>query len=157
GMILALGVPSMTVRTAIMVPIAWALVQSLGLGPRSRGAALIILTTVEMAVVPGLAFLYGSLNGPIVEATFQSQQLPLTWTGYAIAMAFPTLILSVLIVLANQLVLKPEVPLSVSADFAKVQLDAMGTIKRTEWVTATLVILSIIFWATGRIHHFPSF
>jgi anion transporter len=157
GAILALGIPSMTVRTAIMVPIAWALVQSLRLAPRSRGTALIMLTVVEMAVVPGLAFLYGSLNGPVVEATFQTKQLPLTWTSYATTMAFPTLILSVLIVFANQLVLKPEAALQVSDDFAKAQLKAMGTIKRTEWVTAIVVILSIAFWATGRMHHLPSF
>ena len=51
GIVLALGIPSMTVRTAIMVPIAWAVVQSLGIKPGSKGSALIILTTVEMAVV----------------------------------------------------------------------------------------------------------
>src|SRR4051794_35012677 len=79
GFTLALGIPSMTVRTAIMTPIAWALVQSLGLPKRSRGSALIILTTVEMAVVPGVAFLYGSLSGPIVAAAFQTKNLPLTW------------------------------------------------------------------------------
>src|SRR6202163_2859206 len=58
GFVLALGIPSMTVRTAIMVPIAWALVQSLGLANRSRGSALIVLTTVEMAGVSGLPVLY---------------------------------------------------------------------------------------------------
>src|SRR6266446_1539539 len=83
GFVLALGIPSMTVRTAIMVPIAWALVQSLGLATHSRGSALIILTTVEMAVVPGLAFLYGALSGPIVDAAFQTKHLPLSWTSYA--------------------------------------------------------------------------
>src|ERR1700687_1575215 len=44
GFILALGIPSMTVRTAIMAPIAWALCQSLGLSPLSTGTALIIIT-----------------------------------------------------------------------------------------------------------------
>src|SRR5580700_9742169 len=44
GFILALGIPSMTVRTAIMAPIAWALCQSLGLSPLSTGSALIIIT-----------------------------------------------------------------------------------------------------------------
>ena len=39
GIVLALGIPSMTVRTAIMVPIAWALVGALGLERRSRGSA----------------------------------------------------------------------------------------------------------------------
>ena len=157
GLILALGVPSMTVRTAIMVPIAWALVQSLGLGPRSRGTALIMLTVVEMAVLPGLAFLYGSLNGPVVEAVFQGKHLPLSWTSYATVMTFPTLVLSILIVFANQLVLKSEAPLGVSSSFAKEQLEAFGPIKRTEWVTAIVVILSIAFWATARTHHLPSF
>jgi hypothetical protein len=38
------------------------MVQNLGLR-RSKGAALIMLTVVEMAVVPGLAFELGSLNG----------------------------------------------------------------------------------------------
>ena len=55
GLVLALGIPSMTVRTAIMVPIAWALVQSVGLTSQSRAAALIMLTAVEMAVLPGCA------------------------------------------------------------------------------------------------------
>src|SRR6266853_4033497 len=79
GFVLALGIPSMTVRTAIMVPIAWALVQSLGLPALSRSSALIVRTAIEMAVVPGIAFLYGSLSGPIVYASFQAKQLPLTW------------------------------------------------------------------------------
>src|ERR1700681_644220 len=104
GFVLALGIPSMTVRTAIMVPIAWALVESLELPNRSRGAALIVLTTVEMAVIPGLAFLYGSLDGPIVVAAFEIKHLPLTWLGYAQVTTFPTLLLCVLILIGNQLV-----------------------------------------------------
>ena len=79
--LLALGIPSMTVRTAIMTPIAWALCQSLGLKPKSNGTALIILTTVEMAVVPGLAFMLGSLAGPVVVKAFAAKNLPLTWGG----------------------------------------------------------------------------
>src|SRR5689334_24631490 len=97
GFVLALGIPSMTVRTAIMTPVAWALVQSLGLPNRSRGSALIILTTVEMAVVPGIAFLYGSLTGPVVVAAFEAKHLPISWLGYAQVLTFPTLLLCALI------------------------------------------------------------
>src|SRR6266404_4135066 len=110
GFVLALGIPSMTVRTAIMVPIAWALVQSLGLPDRSRGSALIILTTVEMAVVPGLAFLYGSLDGPIVAAAFEAKHLPLSWLGYAQVVTFPTLLLCLLMLAGNPIILRPEGP-----------------------------------------------
>src|SRR5207247_557811 len=91
GLILALGIPSMTVRTAIMVPIAWAVVQSLGIKPGSKGSALIILTTVEMAVVPGVGLLYGSLNGPVIQNVFTQKNIPLSFFSYAAVMGPPTL------------------------------------------------------------------
>jgi len=157
GFVLALGIPSMTVRTAIMVPIAWALAQSLGLESRSRGAALIVLTTIEMAVIPGLAFLYGSLDGPIVAAAFDVKHLPLSWLGYAQVITFPTLLLCVMILIGNQFILRPEAPLAASAGFARERLRALGNFKRPELVTAIVVAISIVFWATDRYHHLPSF
>ena len=157
GFTLALGIPSMTVRTAIMTPIAWALVQSLGLPKRSRGSALIILTTVEMAVVPGVAFLYGSLSGPIVAQSFETKHLPLSWLGYAQALTLPTLVLCGLILVFNQIVLRPEAPLAASPGFARDRLRALGSFKRPELITAIVVVFSIVFWATDRYHHMPSF
>ncbi len=154
GFVLALGIPSMTVRTAIMTPIAWALVQSLGLPNRSRGSALIILTTVEMAVVPGIAFLYGSLTGPVVAKAFDVKHLPLTWGGYAQVLTFPTLLLCALILIGNQMVLKPEAPLKASATFAKDRLRALGPFKRNEAIVGLVVAFSIVFWAAS---HLPSF
>src|SRR5580693_52497 len=93
GLILAYPIPSMTVRTAIMAPIAWSLVQTLGLAPRSRGTALIMVTVVEMAVVPGLAFELGSLNGPIVVRMFASKNIPLSQFGYIQVMTIPVLVM----------------------------------------------------------------
>jgi anion transporter len=158
GFVLALGIPSMTVRTAIMAPIAWAMVQTLGLAPRSKGAALIMLTVVEMAVVPGLAFELGSLNGPVVLKMFADKHLPITWTGYAQVMTVPTLIMCGLILLLNQLLLRPEAPLRASSDFARTKLAALGSIKRQEMITAIVVAVSIFLWATnGKLHSFPTF
>lgn len=157
GLVLAMGIPSMTVRTAIMVPIAWAVVQSLGIKPGSKGSALIILTTVEMAVVPGVGLLLSSLNGPVIQKVFQDKNLPLTYFGYAAVMAIPTLLICILIIIANQIVLKPEAPLSVSSGFAKKELLALGGMKQTELITAIVVIASIAMWATDRYHGLPSF
>src|SRR2546430_691284 len=80
---------------AIMVPIAWAVVQSLGIKPGSKGSALIIITTVEMAVVPGVGLLYSSLNGPVIQSVFQNKNIPLSYFGYAGVMALPTLIICI--------------------------------------------------------------
>ncbi len=157
GAVLALGIPSMTVRTAIMLPIAWALVQSLGLAPRSRGSALIVLTTVEMAVVPGCGLLYGSLFGPVVVSVFQARQLPLTWMGYAVVLGLPTLVLCALILAGNMLALRPTEPLRSSPGFVREKLKELGPIRRGELVTAVVVAVSIVFWATDQYHHLPAF
>jgi solute carrier family 13 (sodium-dependent dicarboxylate transporter), member 2/3/5 len=157
GFVLALGIPSMTVRTAIMVPIAWALVQSVGLAPRTQACALVMLTTVEMAVLPGCAILYGSLFGPVVESVFQAKKLELSWTGYAEVMVVPTLLLCTLLLLANRAVLKPEGELRFVSTFAAERLQALGKISRAEWITLAVVVFSTAYWATARIHHLPSF
>jgi len=157
GFLLSLGIPSMTVRTAIMTPISWALVQSLGLKKFSRGSALIILTTVEMAVLPGLAFLSGSLAGPTVEATFQTKHLPISWLSYARIITFPTILLCLMILVANYLVLRPEGRLTVSTTFARERLRELGAIRSSELITAFVVVVSVLFWITDTHHHLPSF
>ncbi|MBN1568790.1 MAG: anion permease [Acidobacteria bacterium] len=157
GSVLALGIPSMTVRTAIMVPIAWALVQSLSIPPLSRGSALIMLTSIEMAVLPGCALLYGSLFGPVVDSVFQTKGFPLTWLGYAKVMTVPTLILCGLVLALNPLFMRPEKRLKASPAFAKEKLKALGSIKREELITMLIVAVSIVYWATDRVHHMPSF
>jgi anion transporter len=157
GFTLALGIPSMTVRTAIMVPVAWSLVQSLGLPACSRGSALIMLTTIQMAVVPGLAFLYGALSGPVVEAAFQARHIPLTWLSYARYLTFPTLFLCGLILAANQIVLRPEPIPRASHGFARNRLRELDVLQRPELITAVVVVLSIVFWITESYHHLPGY
>ncbi len=157
GTVLSLGIPSMTVRTAIMVPIAWALVQSLDLKPRSKGSALIMLTTIEMAVVPGLGLLYGSLDGPVVASVFELKHLPISYLAYARVLYLPVLVLCALIVFGNQWVLKPESALDTSPEFVRNKLRELGSFKRDEMITAFIVLCSIVFWSTDRWHHLPSF
>ncbi len=158
GLILSPLIPSMTVRTAIMAPIAWSLVQTLGLKPRSRGSALIMVTVIEMAVVPGLAFKLGSLNGPVVVAMFTAKKLPLTDGGYIQVMMLPTLVMCALILILNQILMKPEEPIQVSRTFASDKLRALGSVHRAELITALVVFTSIAFWVTaGKLHHLPTF
>jgi di/tricarboxylate transporter len=110
-----------------------------------------------MAVIPGLAFLYGSLDGPIVVAAFEIKHLPLSWLGYAQVTTFPTLLLCVLILVGNQWVLRPDFPLGRSPGFARERLRMLGRFRRPELITAIVVLLSIAFWTTDRYHHLPSF
>ena len=155
GFVLTMGVPSMTVRTAIMVPIAFALVQAIELPLPSRGAALIILTAFEMAVLPGCAVLTGSLFGPFVAGLFANAGLPISWFEYARVMALPTVIWCSLIVAANLAVMRPQVMSNLSRDVVREQLQHLGPMGRPELVTAVIIALAVCAWAAQPWHRVP--
>ena len=155
GFVLTLGIPSMTVRTAILMPIAWALVQAIGLGLPSRGSALIILSAFEMAVLPGCALLTGALWGPYLTGLFANQGIPLSWLEYARVMFVPTMVWCVLVLLGNLAMLRPEGQLGVTRDVASAELRTLGTMTRAEATTAVVVGLSILAWASQPWHKVP--
>ncbi len=157
GLVLSLGVPSMTVRTAILTPIAWALVQALGIEPKSKGCSLIMISTYEMAVIPGCATLLGSLWGPVMIGLFHQQGLALEWVPWAKAMFLPTIIWCVLLLVGNWLVLRPEQELTHGKEFARTELAKLGPMSLHEKIVTATVLLSIVFWATGAIHHMPTY
>jgi len=157
GLILSLGIPSMTVRTAILVPIAWALAQAIGLRPGSRGCSLFLLSVVEMAVIPGCATLYGSLWGPVMVQLFATQGYTLEWLAYARAFALPTLLWSALLLVGNWVALRPEGELPVDREFSRRELARMGRVSRDELLTAAVIGLSVLYWVAEQWHHQPPY
>jgi di/tricarboxylate transporter len=152
GFVLALGVPSMTVRTAIMVPIAFALVQAVKLPLPSRGAALIVLGAFEMAVLPGCAVLTGSLWGPFIAGLFANAGLPISWFEYARVLAIPTLVWCGLIVVANLLVMRPEAAAGMNKDVVREETRQLGAMAPAEVATAVLIAASVVAWAAQPWH-----
>jgi DASS family divalent anion:Na+ symporter len=157
GILLSFAIPSITVRTAIMLPIAWALIQSLGLPPRSRESALLLLSSLEMAMIPGLATLYGSLWGPFLVQLLQTHGYQLEWWEYARAFAVPSLLYSVLLLAGNWIALRPKQPLGMNREYARTQLAALGKMSRGEIVTTVIVLVSVLYWAGESWHHLPPF
>lgn len=156
GFVLTLGIPSMTVRTAILIPIAWALVQALGLPLPGRGSALIILSAFEMAVLPGCGLLTGALWGPYLAGLFANQGLPIGWLEYAQAMFVPTLAWCVMVLAANMLALRPEGGLGVTHSVVSAELAKLGPMSRNERLTALIVAVSIVAWAAQPWHKAPA-
>jgi di/tricarboxylate transporter len=156
GFVLTLGIPSMTVRTAILMPIAWALVQALGLPLPGRGSALIILSTFEMAVLPGCALLTGALWGPYLAGLFANQHISIAWLDYAKVMFVPTLVWCVMVLVANMIVLRPDGGLGVTHALVSAELVKAGRMSRHEQMTALIVAASIVAWATQPWHKVPA-
>jgi anion transporter len=152
GFVLTLGVPSMTVRTAIMVPIAFALVQAINLPLPGAGAALIVLSTFEMAVLPGNAVLTGSLFGPFVSGLFATAGLPASWLDYARVMTLPTVVWCALLLAANLLVMRPPKLTGMSRDVVRGEMQRLGPISQVETITAIIITASVISWAAQPWH-----
>jgi di/tricarboxylate transporter len=155
GFVLALGVPSMTVRTAIMVPIAFALVQAIKLPLPSPGAAFVVLGAFEMAVLPGCAVLTGGLWGPFIGGLFENARLPLTWFGYAQVMAFPTFVWCLLVLAANLFILRPPHSPGMSHDIVRAEIAQLGPMSRSEALTAAIIASAVAAWASQPWHGVP--
>ena len=65
GVVLSILTPSITVRVVIIAPIALNFVNICGLPEGSKGRSLILLSAWAMALIPGTAWLSGSLGEPI--------------------------------------------------------------------------------------------
>ncbi|MFB3828121.1 MAG: SLC13 family permease [Bryobacteraceae bacterium] len=156
GFVLMIGIPSMTVRTAIMVPIAWALVQALPLERPGRGAALIVFTAFEMAVLPGTALLTGALWGPYIAGLFASSGIALSWLEYARIMALPTLAWCALVVAGNRLALSPRSTVLPHRELLRAEMAGLGPPKSAELATAGVVSVSVLAWASQPWHRLPA-
>ncbi len=155
GFVLTLGVPSMTVRTAVMVPIALALVQAIKLPLPSRGAAVILLGAFEMAVLPGCAVLTGSLWGPFISGLFTTAGLPISWFDYARVFAVPTVLWCGLLMAVNLVVMRPEATSSMSRDVVREETRRLGAMTRDELTAAVLIGGAVAAWASQPWHGVP--
>jgi hypothetical protein len=59
-----------------------------------------------------------------------------------------------MILVLNQLLLKPEEPLKASREFARTRLKALGSVQRPELITALVIGVSIVLWVATKL---PSF
>jgi di/tricarboxylate transporter len=158
GIILALLTPSITVRTAIVIPIAAGCVQVLKLEEGSRGRAIIMLTTFAMGIIPGAGWLTGSLNGPIILGMFEAvPELKgmLTFDSYAKVTLLPVLLSSALLVIAGWLVLKPKRTTLISQEEFRRQFGQLPALTKQEIVTAAVLVAAFILFFTSRVHHLP--
>ena len=157
GFVLALGIPSITVRIAIILPVAWALTQALGLEARSRGTSLICLGAWVMSILPGYAFLTGSLYGPFfMGAVAPELRDRFSWTNWLFAFMPPVVLLSALLLIAFLVLLRPEKPLHGGREVISQEIQRLGPFARPEWVVAAVVGVSVLAWVTQPWHGLDS-
>ena len=152
GIALSLLTPSMTVRVAIMMPIAVNCCELCGLKPGSKGNSLILLTAFIMALVPGEGWLTGSLTGPVIQGSYETVEAlqgVLTSSSYLRVCLLPLELATVLTLIGSVLLMKPKEKLSEEAGRALKEMK-LDPITKDEIVAAVILILSFLLFFLER-------
>ena len=152
GIALSLLTPSMTVRVAIMMPIAVNCCELCGLKPGSKGNSLILLTAFLVALIPGEGWLTGSLTGPVIQGSFENVDAlkgVLTSSVYLKVCIIPLELATLLTLIGSFIFFKPEEKMS--ADAAKaIREERLGKISRDEIIAAVILIVCFILFFFGE-------
>ncbi|WP_216827422.1 SLC13 family permease [Alkalihalobacterium elongatum] len=157
GIALSALTPSITVRIAIMMPIALGVIEACKLEYRSRGSAFISLICWAMCLFPGTGWLTGSLSGPLILGFLPAELKHLvTFETYFQILALPWMIITFVFVILVYLFMKPKVELGISKDTFKNEYKALGPVSRQEIVTACILLGTLIMFTTEKLHSIPA-
>jgi anion transporter len=158
GVVLSLVTPSMTVRAAIMIPIAVECCELYGLRKGSNESSFFVITALMMAIVPGNGWITGGLNGPIIQGIFESTSGlagVVTFESWMGAALVPVLITTAMTVLLGFAVLRPKERLSKEV-FLTNSKKGCKKISPDEIKAATILAASCVLFFTSNLHGIPT-
>jgi len=157
GIILSLLTPSITVRVAIVIPIALGTVEACRLGFGSREASLITLTAFGMALFPGTGWLTGSLWGPILTGMFPAEVKAMgNSTAWLQGMGPFWLVVTVAYIALLYFMLRPGKPLELEQHAFTEEYEKLGPISRKEVISLAILVAAFLMFSTESIHHIPT-
>jgi anion transporter len=158
GVVLSMLTPSITVRFAIMVPVAAAMVEICQVGYGSKGASFIMLSAWSMALIPGTGWLTGSLWGPTSIGFFSAVpglENVITFDSWMKVLLVPTALLTIFFILGLYKFLRPTEKLNMGANVFKDQYRALGPMSSREKATLIILILTFILLVTAQYTGLP--
>ena len=154
GVILSALTPSITVRVAIVIPIAVQCCELYKLEKGGKGSSLILLTAFAMALLPGSGWQSGALWGPIISgminAVPQTQGL-VTFDSWFAVLFVPMVITTALVIAGSLFVFKPKEALSQEAGEA-IRNTPVEKMSRQEVLAALILVAVFIMFITSRFH-----
>ncbi|MDA8124026.1 MAG: SLC13 family permease [Deltaproteobacteria bacterium] len=158
GLLLSVLTPSISVRIAIVIPIAVATLEICRLRHGSKGAALLLLSAWSMVIIPGGGWFTGSLWGPLAIGFFGGTpelQGVISFDSWWRAMLLPSAVLSFLFVLILYRFMKPAEDLNVEQSVFQGESKALGAITFQEKATFAILLATFFLLVTGRWNGIP--
>ncbi|MCL2137090.1 MAG: SLC13 family permease [Coriobacteriia bacterium] len=157
GVILSILTPSITVRVAIIMPIAVQCTKLCQLQEGSKGNSLILLTAFGMALIPGSGWLTGALWGPIisgmVNAVPETQGL-VTFDSWLGVLFVPTMLVTALLICGSLLLLKPKEGLSADA-IDSIKNEPQAKLSKGEKTAGLILVAVFVMFVTSSLHGIP--
>jgi anion transporter len=158
GILLSVLTPSISVRIAIVIPIAVATMEVCRLQYKSNGAALILFSAWSMVLIPGSGWLTGSLWGPLAIGFFSGTpalQGVIEFDPWLKAMLVPSAVLSFFFILGLYWVMKPAGDLKIDRKAFQAEFNALGPMTFKEKATLLILLATFLLLVTGRINGIP--
>ncbi len=157
GVALSALTPSITVRVAIVVPIAIGIVEACKLEYRSKGSAYVCLLAWGLAIFPGTGWLTGSLSGPIMQGFFPPEIKSMcNFDDWFKILALPWFVVTIVYVVLAYLFAKPKEAIAISSDMFKEEYKKLGPMSKDELVTLLILLGSLVMFSTEKIHGIPT-
>ncbi|AGL03268.1 SLC13 family permease [Desulfoscipio gibsoniae] len=157
GIALSALTPSITVRIAIVMPIALSVVEACKQEYRSKGSAFIALLAWAMCLFPGTGWLTGSLSGPIILGFLPPELKPMaTFEAWFQILALPWLLITVIFTVLVYFIMKPKEAIGIPRDTFEKEYADLGPIRREEIIAIIVLVGSLVMFSTERIHHIPT-
>ena len=154
GVILSVLTPSITVRVAIVIPIAVQCCELCKLEKGSKGNSLILLTAFAMAILPGSGWLSGSLWGPIISGMINAipgSEGVVTFNSWFSVLFLPIILSTTLLVAGSLFLLKPKAELSKDAIDA-IKEHPVQKMSRHEIVAGLILVAVFVMFITNKFH-----
>lgn len=159
GMVINPLIPSVTAKTAMVMPISKGIADAMGYKPKSKGMHGIWAATFTGITICSYAF-YSSnfyciyVRGMLDEAV----QERFGFLGWFVASLPWLVILVVGMAIGINLLYKPERNESeMSREFIGNELKKLGKLTRDERITVAVLLICIVLWATENLHGLPSY
>ncbi len=154
GLIIGPTIPSSTAKAAIVAPFATAISDNLGFERKSEGAAGLFAAMLIGFVATAPMFLSSSFIAYALVGLLPIEvQQQMAWMPWAENTIVWGVVVTVLSYFAIRFLYKPSHDVTMSKEVIREQLAKLGPLTKNEKIVMVVLIVSLLFWMTQRIHN----
>ncbi len=151
-LLLAPTIPSVTARVGgIVYPIVKALAEVFtGKSHDPKMGGFLALSAFQGSAITSAMFLTSMAGNPLIAELARAQGIEITWASWAVASIIPGLVSLITIPYLLYRLAPPTIRQTPHAkEMAMEKLEAMGPMKKNEWIMFGTFILLIVLWVCG--------